>query len=80
MARPSIKKCRSQGLHDLTQAMHYGSPDGDSGKRKALILVAGAVNNTALLKQLGSQESSTWYEGRRMADPEFRNPYWPDRG
>lgn len=75
--RPSIKNCKADQLMALAGALHY--PGDRDATRRALVFAAGVVNNTKLLKDLGSQESSGWYEGRRAADPEFSNPYWPDK-
>jgi hypothetical protein len=77
-ARPSITDCSIQELMRLTDAMHYGGDRADT--RRALVFAAGVANNRRLLSDMGSQESSTWYEGRRAADPSFANPYWPQRG
>jgi hypothetical protein len=75
--RPSINDCTILGLRLLTDDLHFGPKDD---LRRALIFAAGAANNMTLLNGLGSMESSTWYEGRRAADPNFVNPYWPDKG
>ena len=74
MTRPALATCRQDGLRELTERAHYG---GDPSEiRRALIFAAGAINNRKLLAELGSQESATWHEGRRMADPNYVNPYW----
>jgi hypothetical protein len=74
--RPSIRDCNTVGLRVLSSLVRYGGDDME--KRRALVFAAGVANNVCLLKGLGSQESSIWYEGRRMTDPNYRNPYWPD--
>jgi hypothetical protein len=72
--RASIKTCTKRSLvENLQDRLFYV-------KRHELILMAGALNNKTLLKDLGSAESSIWYEGRRAADPDFANPYWPEEG
>ena len=78
MKRPSIKTCSKAGLMKLVDAMHYSGDD--AAKRRTLIFAAGVANNKKLLRELGSLESAGWFEGRRMADPNTLNPYWPDKG
>jgi hypothetical protein len=46
-------------------------------ERSALIFAAGALNNCKLLKDLGSQERSTFYDGMVAAGHLEENPYWP---
>jgi hypothetical protein len=75
-ARPSILTCSGQGLRKLVDTLHAGDR---MVLRRELIFAAGAANNRKLLDGLGSMERSNWYEGRRAADPDFVNPYWPDR-
>jgi hypothetical protein len=77
MKRPSILNCHAHSLVELTDEMRF--PGDRQMTRRALIFAAGVANNRKLLKELGSQESSSWYEGRRAADPNFDNPYWPNR-
>jgi hypothetical protein len=72
--RPSIQSCDLEGLRLLTDKLHF-----PGSARTALIFAAGVANNRKLLDKLGSQESSTWFEGRRAADPDFVNPYWPEK-
>jgi hypothetical protein len=73
MERPSIKSCSKSDLSKLAEQLHY--PGDATEARRALIFAAGVVNNKRLAADLGSQELSGFYEGRRAADPEFVNPY-----
>lgn len=75
--RPSLRTCNGNGLRALVESLRY-SGDRDA-LRQALIFCAGALQNVRLKRDLGSQEASTWFEGRRAADPMFKNPYWPDK-
>jgi hypothetical protein len=70
--RPSIQSCDPEGLRLLTDKLQF-----PGSTRTALVFAAGVANNRKLLAKLGSQERSTWFEGRRAADPDFVNPYWP---
>jgi hypothetical protein len=74
--RPSIKTCSGEGLRKLVDIFSRAADPMDT--RRKLIFAAGVANNRKLLKDLGSQETSNWCEGRRAADPNYVNPYWPD--
>lgn len=43
--------------------------------RRDMIEAAGKANDLKLLETLGSAEQYAWHEGRKLADPDHRNPY-----
>jgi hypothetical protein len=75
--RPSIRDCDKAGLIELTKRLDFTGNHAEV--RRRLIFTAGAVGNTKLRDQLGSQELSGYYEGCRAVDPNFVNPYWADK-
>jgi hypothetical protein len=62
--KAQLEDVRKRGLHPTV-------------KRHELIFAAGALNNEALRKDLGSMELCTFYDGMLAAGLIDENPYWP---
>ena len=71
MSRLTLANCRSTDLKPENFGMH------PTVTRHELIRIAGALNNTKLLKELGSQEGANFYDGMLGAGLISENPYWP---
>jgi len=75
MAKPiTLANCTDRQMRKLQERLHPVT------KRREMIFAAGALNNNTLLRDLGSQESSQWYDGAVAAGHIPHNPYWPEYG
>lgn len=70
----TLANCDIHQLEDIRRRGLHPARD-----RSALIFAAGALDNKALAKGLGSLELSTFYDGQLAAGHIDSNPYWPGR-
>ena len=68
----TLANCNIHQLERVARRLHPAT------NRRELIFAAGALNNKTLLKGLGSQESSEFFDGMVAAGLLPENPYWPD--
>lgn len=69
----TLRNCSSQQLTSIAAALGMHPVRS----RSELILIAGALGNRKLQKELGSMELSTFYDGMVAAGKLDGNPYWP---
>jgi hypothetical protein len=70
----TLANCNIHQLEKVARRLH------PARSRRELIFAAGTLNNKNLQKGLGSQETSTFYDGLVAAGLLDKNPYWPEYG